>query len=308
MAQAAAGITIAVIDTGADLTAPDLSAKAPRTYSVRTGQPDVPDTNGHGTFVAALAAGSTTNGDGIAGSRRRCAADGRPGRRRRQAPSRTSTRRPQSFMPSITAQGSSISASAARRPLRSSGARSTTRSRRASLLVAAVGNGYLRGNAVEYPAALLQPVGSNGVGGRGLSVGASTPVRAPGAVLEHRLAHLAGRAGRRGSSARSLQRRRNRSYPRVALPGSLGGFYGYAAAARRSRRRRLPVRRHSSGRRTPLRADEVASILEQTASGQGKWNPELGYGVLDVAAAVAKADGEAEVAAQQQLRSQRSVV
>ena len=34
--HATAGITIAVIDTGADLAAPDLAAKAPLTYSVRT--------------------------------------------------------------------------------------------------------------------------------------------------------------------------------------------------------------------------------------------------------------------------------
>ena len=44
VARAAAAVTIAVIDTGADLTAPDLSAKAPQTYSVRTRQADVPDT------------------------------------------------------------------------------------------------------------------------------------------------------------------------------------------------------------------------------------------------------------------------
>ena len=37
VAQAAAGFTIAVIDTGADLGAPDLSAKAPQTYSLRSG-------------------------------------------------------------------------------------------------------------------------------------------------------------------------------------------------------------------------------------------------------------------------------
>ena len=67
VAQAAAGLTIAVIDTGADLSAPDLSAKAPQTYSIRKRLADVPDANGHGTFVAALAAGSSTNGDGIAG-------------------------------------------------------------------------------------------------------------------------------------------------------------------------------------------------------------------------------------------------
>ena len=58
---------VAVVDTGADLTAPDLSAKAPLTYSVRTRLADVPDANGHGAFVSALAAGSPTNGDGMAG-------------------------------------------------------------------------------------------------------------------------------------------------------------------------------------------------------------------------------------------------
>jgi len=65
--QAAASVTIAVIDTGADLQAPDLAAKGPRTYNSRSGTSDVRDTNGHGTFVASLAAGSTTNGEGLAG-------------------------------------------------------------------------------------------------------------------------------------------------------------------------------------------------------------------------------------------------
>jgi hypothetical protein len=40
-----------------------------------------------------------------------------------------------------------------------------------------------------------------------------------------------------------------------------------------------------------LTAEGVASILEQTASGLGAWTSELGYGVLDVSAAVARAIG-----------------
>src|SRR5205085_3223976 len=36
-------------------------------FSPRTGTADVRDAVGHGTFVAALAAGSVTNGEGIAG-------------------------------------------------------------------------------------------------------------------------------------------------------------------------------------------------------------------------------------------------
>ena len=56
--RAAAGVKIAVIDTGADLTAPDLAAKAPETYNVFNATTDVRDLHGHGTFVAGIAAGN----------------------------------------------------------------------------------------------------------------------------------------------------------------------------------------------------------------------------------------------------------
>jgi subtilisin family serine protease len=65
--RAASAITIAVIDTGADVSSPDLAAKAPATWSVRTGSTDVTDYYGHGTFVSSLAVGSTTNAEGLAG-------------------------------------------------------------------------------------------------------------------------------------------------------------------------------------------------------------------------------------------------
>lgn len=65
--RAASAITIAVIDTGADLGAPDLAAKSPFAFDTRTQAEDVADIVGHGTFVASLAAGSTTNDEGIAG-------------------------------------------------------------------------------------------------------------------------------------------------------------------------------------------------------------------------------------------------
>ena len=40
-----------------------------------------------------------------------------------------------------------------------------------------------------------------------------------------------------------------------------------------------------------LTAAEVAQILKDTAANRGVWGPELGYGVVDVAAAVANAAG-----------------
>jgi hypothetical protein len=44
-----------------------------------------------------------------------------------------------------------------------------------------------------------------------------------------------------------------------------------------------------------LSAAEVAEILKESASGHGSWTPTLGYGVLDVAAAVALAQGRPSV-------------
>ena len=41
-----------------------------------------------------------------------------------------------------------------------------------------------------------------------------------------------------------------------------------------------------------LHSGDVATILKETATGHGAWNPEIGYGVLDAAAAVARARGK----------------
>ena len=66
--KAAAQVTIAVVDTGADLSVPDLSAKQPVvTHNSWKQSMPTEDAFGHGTFVAALAAGSASNGEGIAG-------------------------------------------------------------------------------------------------------------------------------------------------------------------------------------------------------------------------------------------------
>src|SRR5581483_6635699 len=56
---AAANVTIAVVDTGADLSVPSLAGKVSATWNVTTDSTAVSDTVGHGTFVASLAAGST---------------------------------------------------------------------------------------------------------------------------------------------------------------------------------------------------------------------------------------------------------
>jgi subtilisin family serine protease len=287
VAQAAAGVTIAVIDTGADLAAPDLSAKAPQTFSIRKRLADVPDTNGHGTFVAALAAGSSTNGDGIAG------VGGEAGLMVVQAGGPAGA-----FTDVDEAAAIVYAVDHGARILNLSLGGSTTSSiekravayavAKGALLVAAVGNGYLRGNDVEYPAALLQPVGSKGVGGRGLSVAASNRHGAR-ASFSNTGSHVSLAAPGVGvfsavSSASPLS-----SYPRTELPGALGGLYGYGSGTSFAAPQVSGAAALVWAANPQLRAAQVASILEQTASGRGSWNAGLGYGVLDVAAAVAKA-------------------
>src|SRR5690349_12373380 len=65
--RAAAGVKIAVVDSGADVSAPDLADKSPGSWSVLSRSTRVRDKLGHGTFVASLATGSVTNGTGISG-------------------------------------------------------------------------------------------------------------------------------------------------------------------------------------------------------------------------------------------------
>ncbi len=287
VARAAAAFTIAVIDTGADLTAPDLSTKSPRTYSVRTRQADVPDTNGHGTFVAALAAGSPTNGDGIAG------VGGDAGLLIVQAGDLggafTDVDEAAAIVYAVD-HGAKIVNLSLGGPTTSSIERRAVEYAvsKGVLLVASIGNGYLRGNAVEYPAALLQPVGSNGVGGRGLAVGASTPqgARAP---FSSTGSHVSLAAPGTGVFSAVSTASSPSNYPRTALAGSVGGVYGFNSGTSFASPQVAGAAAVVWAANPALRAEDVASILEQTASGQGTWNEELGFGVLDVAAAVARA-------------------
>jgi subtilisin family serine protease len=54
-------VTVAVVDTGANVRVPALAAKHPATYDIRTHGRVVRDLNGHGTKVASLIAGASGN-------------------------------------------------------------------------------------------------------------------------------------------------------------------------------------------------------------------------------------------------------
>lgn len=262
--HAAARVQIAVIDTGADLSVPEIGARTVRAYDVRSGTSNVRDVNGHGTFVASIAA--AYGGDARllivkAGSSSGAFTD--------DAESR--------------AIGYAVSRGARIINL-SIGGPSTSRVERAAvrfavahgvLVVTASGNDYGLGNPVEYPAALLQPVGSDGSGSAGLVVAA---------------AQAGGRASFSGSGSWiSL------AAPGVDVYGAFGkGRYGYGsgtsfAAAEVSGAAALVWAADPA-----LTAQRVARLLEATASGHGTWTPDLGFGVVDVAAAVGRARTLAE--------------
>ena len=80
------------------------------------------------------------------------------------------------------------------------------------------------------------------------------------------------------------------AYPRVALPGARG-LYGYASGTSFAAPEVAGAAALVWGVNPLLTARDVARILKETASGHGAWTPELGYGVIDVAAAVARAQG-----------------
>ena len=104
--RAASAIKIGIVDTGADVTHPDLAAKSPETWDVVHRRTNVADKDGHGTFVAPSRRdrSRTARGSQASAETRSSCWSGRSDRRTASA---TSTRRPRSSTPSTTARGSS---------------------------------------------------------------------------------------------------------------------------------------------------------------------------------------------------------
>jgi subtilisin family serine protease len=302
--HAASAITIAVLDTGADLSAHDLAAKSPTTWSVRSGSTDVTDYQGHGTFVASLAAGSPSNGEGIAGF----GGEAELLAVQAAAPDGTISDVDESAaIVYAVDHGAKIINMSFGGPFSSATEQSAVAYAAAHdvLLVAAAGNSGQSGNFPSYPAALLQPVGSNGQGGVGLAVAATRldgsraafsnygsyiSLAAPGEKVLGALSSASDPAG----------------WPRQALPGSSAGLYGYASGTSFSSPEVAGAAALVWAANPAQRATDVADILKRSATGSGTWNEQTGYGNLDVAAAVARAEGTTVVAPKVELHGARS--
>ena len=284
--RGAVNFPIAVIDSGADLSAPDIDAKRPLTYNAIDNSNNVTDIVGHGTFVASLAAGSASNGEGVAGM---------GGDARLIAVKASSEGR---FTDFELAAGIAYAVDLGAKVINLSlgGTKSSLAEARALqyafaknvLVVAAAGNEAQRGNPVEYPAALLQPVGSNGVGGEGLAVGAST-IGGTRAAFSNFGSYVSLAAPGHNVFGALSKDSSARMWPRVKLPGSATGLYGYSSGTSFAAPQVAGAAALVWAANPALSARQVADVLKRTASGAGQWNPELGYGVINVPAAVAAA-------------------
>ncbi len=288
--RAAAGVKIAVIDTGADLRHPDLAAKSPETWDIVRKRTDVRDLDGHGTFVSTLAAGSVSNDEGIAGFGGDAKlliikASGQDGMftevDEAAAIVYAVDHGAKVINLSIGGEGTSIIEKRA----------VDYAANRNVLLVAAGGNEYEDGNPIEYPAALLQPPGSRGQGGVGLVVAATT-MAGKRAYFSNTGSHISLAAPGDSVFGAVATTSAARDWPRYALPGSRSGLYGWSSGTSFSTPQVAGAAALVWAANPNLTAQQVAGVLKSTASGRGRWNRSLGYGVIDVASAVGAATGQ----------------
>jgi subtilisin family serine protease len=280
--RAAARIKIAVVDTGCDVRQPDLAAKGPQVYStVHANRDDVRDFYGHGTFVAALAAGSVTNGEGIAGfggdARLLCVQAAHDDGSISDVDEAAGIVYAVDHGARIVnlSLGGSEQSGLETRAVRYA-------ERRGALVVAAAGNEFNQGNPVEYPAALLQQPGSFGRGGSGLSVAASTRKGARASFSNTGSYISLAAPGDTVFSALSAYS----DWSRAPLPGSTRGIYGFSSGTSFAAPEVAGAAALVWAAKPSLNARQVAGVLKRSASGRGVWTRELGYGVIDVAAGV----------------------
>lgn len=276
--QQAAGVTIAVVDTGADTSVPSLAAKHPITYNAVTASALVQDPVGHGTFVASLAAGAGAGPSGLVGFGGSA-----------QLMIVQANRSGNSFSDIDEANAITWAVDHGAKIVNLSlGGPQTSLVERSAiayaishgvLLVAAAGNAAQDGNPVVYPAALI--------GRRGLVVGASTTTgaRAPFSTTGSYVDVLAPGVDVLGAVASGIPAG---SFSPVSFPGATG-TYGLGSGTSYAAPEVAGIAALVWGTNPALDAAGVASTIEASATGRGIWTRDLAFGTVDAAAAVQRA-------------------
>ena len=281
--QAARNITIAVIDTGADVLVPTLAGKAPATWNVTTNSATVRDAIGHGTFVASLAGGSISDSAGMSGF----GGDA-------QLMIVQANRGGASFsdLDEASAIVYAVDHGANIINLSLGGGQTSIVERDAIdyaaahgvLVVAAAGNSAEQGNPTVYPAALVR--------GSGLVVGAATTAgaRASFSTTGSYVDVLAPGVDVLGALASGIS---SDFFTPASTPGS-NGAYGYGSGTSYAAPEVAGAAALVWAANPHLNAAGVAATIEATAANQGVWTKDLAFGNIDVAAAVLRAtSGEA---------------
>ena len=280
--EAARAITIAVIDTGADVLAPSLAAKSPVTWNIVNAGTDVHDAVGHGTFVASLAGGGISDPASMSGF-------GGEARLLIVQANRGGTGF--SDIDEANAIVYAVNHSANIINLSRGGAQTSVIERDAIdyatqhgvLLVAAAGNSAEQGNPIVYPAALL--------GRAGLVVGASNAggSRASFSTTGRYVDVLAPGVDVLGALASGIP---TGFFTPAATPGA-NGTYGYGTGTSYAAPEAAGAAALVWAANPRLDAAGVAATLEGTAASQGVWTKELAFGAIDIASAVQRAAGGA---------------
>jgi subtilisin family serine protease len=278
--QAARTITIAVIDTGADVLAPSLAAKSPSTWNVVGGTSTVRDAVGHGTFVASLAGGAISDPAGMSGF----GGDAQLMivQANRVGTTFTDIDEANAIVWAVEHGANIVNLSLG-------GAQTSLVERQAIdyatqrgvLLVAAAGNSAEQGNPTVYPAALLGRAGlvvgaSNAAGARASfsTKGSYVDVLAPGVEVL-------------GALASGIP---TGFFTPAATPGATGA-YGYGTGTSYAAPEVAGAAALVWAANPSLDAAGVAATLEGTAASQGVWTKELAFGTIDIASAVQRATG-----------------
>ena len=247
----------------------------------------VRDTNGHGTFVASLAAGAVNDGDGISGFGGDAQllivkADSSHG----------------SFTAADEASAIRYAVDRGARIINLSISGTTTRGRakgiryaidRGVLLIAAAGNEYATRQPRRVPGRARPAGGIERPGRRRPCRCCIDSRRRTRVVFEHR-SWISLAAPGEGVSAPCPSSPPRRRIPESRCPVP-AGCTAMRAAPPSPHQRSSGAAALVWGVNPSMTARDVARILKETASGNGTWTPELGFGVIDVAAAVDRAQG-----------------